>query len=151
MDDNIMLLSEFGMEERVELFKVMAAWEKDGLPIDFFDSGVVPIFHKELGCVCLMNSVGLKLRLKDDKLRTWNECFFCPHIGFEEDCLLNGDGCNECHPIKKLTNKLHFKNVLIRTPISLLEQVDNLLREKPWMNRTQWLMEAIESKLDRGV
>lgn len=40
-----------------------------------------------------------------------------------------------------------FKNILIRIPINVLEQLDELIETKPWINRTQWVVEAIHIKL----
>ena len=42
-----------------------------------------------------------------------------------------------------------FKNVLIRIPSDLLSQIDEALEEKPWQNRTQWIVDAIDEKLNR--
>ena len=41
-----------------------------------------------------------------------------------------------------------FTNVLIRVPVSILERVDRCVERKPWMNRTQWILEAIDKKLE---
>jgi len=40
-----------------------------------------------------------------------------------------------------------FKNILIRIPIAILNAVDEQLKEKPWINRTHWIVEAIFDKL----
>lgn len=40
-----------------------------------------------------------------------------------------------------------FKNVLIRMPTSVLDELDECLKMKPWVNRTQWIVEAIHEKL----
>ena len=49
---------------------------------------------------------------------------------------------------KAYVHKEEFTSVLLRIPISRLEMVDDKVKEKPWMNRTQWIMEAIEAKLN---
>ena len=33
-----------------------------------------------------------------DKLEMWHYCGNCGNEGFEEDCQLNDEGCNECMP-----------------------------------------------------
>lgn len=41
----------------------------------------------------------------------------------------------------------NFKNVLIRIPTSILAQLDCFIEKKPWLNRTQWIVEAIHDKI----
>ena len=40
-----------------------------------------------------------------------------------------------------------FKNVLIRIPIDILNELDSLIEKKPWVNRTQWIIQVIHEKL----
>jgi len=40
-----------------------------------------------------------------------------------------------------------FKNVLFRIPTSVLTELDKLVEKKPWLNRTQWIVEAINDKI----
>ena len=40
-----------------------------------------------------------------------------------------------------------FKNILVRIPVSTLNGLDYCVEKKPWMNRTQWILEAIHYKL----
>jgi hypothetical protein len=47
----------------------------------------------------------------------------------------------------KSTKDKGFKNVLIRIPNSILEELDELIKKKPWLNRTQWIVEAIHDKI----
>jgi len=42
----------------------------------------------------------------------------------------------------------HFKNVLIRVPVDILNQLDDALSKKPWFTRTQWVVSAIHEKLN---
>jgi hypothetical protein len=42
----------------------------------------------------------------------------------------------------------HFKNVLIRVPIDILNKVDDAISKKPWFTRTQWVVSAIHEKLN---
>ncbi len=48
--------------------------------------------------------------------------------------------------VKSERNK-SFTNVLIRIPDSILNELDEILEDKPWLNRTQWIVEAIHEKL----
>jgi hypothetical protein len=40
-----------------------------------------------------------------------------------------------------------FKNVLIRIPTSILNQLDDSVGRTPWLTRTQWIVNAIHEKL----
>jgi hypothetical protein len=42
----------------------------------------------------------------------------------------------------------NFKNVLIRIPIHVLNQLDDAVSRKPWITRTQWVVNAIHEKLN---
>lgn len=47
-----------------------------------------------------------------------------------------------------LSNKnVGFKNVLVRIPNTILADVDKIITEKPWLNRTLWIVEAIHEKI----
>jgi hypothetical protein len=46
--------------------------------------------------------------------------------------------------------KGEFSNVLIRIPQAMLDAIDQRVKRKPWMNRTQWILEAIDSQLEDG-
>ncbi len=45
-------------------------------------------------------------------------------------------------------DKVEFSNILIRVPNSILKDVGICLSRKPWMNRTQWVMEAIVNLIE---
>jgi hypothetical protein len=48
----------------------------------------------------------------------------------------------------KAIKEMEFKTVLIRIPMSILMELDAFLkRKKPWVNRTQWIIEALYGKL----
>jgi len=40
-----------------------------------------------------------------------------------------------------------FKNVLIRIPTDILSEIDACVERKPWITRTQWVVEAIHCRL----
>lgn len=42
-----------------------------------------------------------------------------------------------------------FKNILVRMPNTILNQIDELVAYKPWVNRTQWIVEAVHEKLTK--
>lgn len=94
-------LSDFGYIERVALLRLINAWHNQGLPDDFCNDEVVPMFDKNNGWVFLTNSEYQICILNGDKLKTWYNCPNCCHEGFAEDCQLNTDGCECCNPTKK--------------------------------------------------
>ncbi len=47
----------------------------------------------------------------------------------------------------KIKKDKSFKNVLIRIPTSVLTELDTWVQKKPWINRTQLIVEAIHEKL----
>lgn len=49
--------------------------------------------------------------------------------------------------VKSSKDSKSFKNVLIRIPTSILTQLDHWVEKKPWLNRTQWIVEAIHDKI----
>lgn len=48
----------------------------------------------------------------------------------------------------KITKEKGFKNILIRIPVEILNELDRLLEKKTWLNRTQLIIEAIHEKLN---
>lgn len=48
----------------------------------------------------------------------------------------------------KASKEKDFKNVLVRLPINVLHRLDERIEKKPWMNRTQFIVEAIDDKLE---
>ena len=51
--------------------------------------------------------------------------------------------------VKSSKEKITFKNILVRIPDCVLSELDNLLEKKPWLNRTQWIVESINDKIKR--
>lgn len=94
-------LAEFGSRESGLLIELLQAWNNKGLPDDFYNEDVVPMFNSNSGYVFLTNSKDQAAMMNGDKLEMWHNCFNCGHEGFAEDCQLNDEGCNECMPEEK--------------------------------------------------
>lgn len=52
-------------------------------------------------------------------------------------------------PVKS-TGGSGFRNILVRVPLDILDRLEEKLEEKPWLNRTQWVVEAIHERLERS-
>lgn len=89
-------LADFGSREREMLIELLIAWRDQGLPEDFYMDEVIPMFNRNSGSVFLTNSEYQVAMMNGDKLEMWHYCPNCGHEGFEEDCQLNDEGCNEC-------------------------------------------------------
>lgn len=96
-------LSQFGSSERREVVQLLTAWDKQGLPVDFDESGVLPMMNRNSGCVFLTNSDYQVAMMNGNHLETWYSCPNCGHEGFNEDCKLNEGGCNECNEEESCT------------------------------------------------
>ena len=44
-----------------------------------------------------------------------------------------------------------FKNILVRMPTGILTELNETIEKKPWLNRTQWIVEAIYERLNRNT
>ena len=80
-------LSRFGFRELYEVEKLLEAMRTQGLPHDFYRTGVCPAWNNESGYVfltndeyqvCLLNKD--KPYLDSHKLESW---YSCPNCGFE--------------------------------------------------------------------
>ena len=83
-------LNKFGNRELVELRDLLTAWIEHGLPVDFEDDGIVPVFNTRSGFVFLSNADFQAAMLKDGKLESWYNCP-CGKEGFFEDMAHQGD------------------------------------------------------------
>lgn len=70
MNDDIVTsdLSRFGPRERVVVGQMLLAWDKHGLPSDFEDDEVVPMFNRHSNKVFLSNEHYQVAVLEDEKL-----------------------------------------------------------------------------------
>lgn len=89
-------LEDFCYVERMELIRLLMAWNEHGLPEDFDSEGVLPMFNKDSGNVFLTNSEYQVAMMNGDKLESWYYCHNCGHEGFADDCTLCEEGCNQC-------------------------------------------------------
>ena len=99
-------IADFGYTERKELIALLQAWHEQGLPDDFSEDEVHPMFNRNSGHVFLTNSeyqVAMLTHCGDiskDRLEIWHNCPNCGHEGFEEDCKIDESGeyigCNVC-------------------------------------------------------
>lgn len=84
-------LSKFGYRELNELEILLKAWRTHGLPKDFSNDGIVPMFNLNSGCVFLTNSEYQVAMESDGKLYSY---YSCPECG-EEGSLEDIDGHSE--------------------------------------------------------
>ncbi len=89
-------LADFGKRERWLLVELLQAWDTQSLPEEFCDDEVHPMMNRNSGNVFLTNSEFQVAMMNGNKLEMWHHCGNCGHEGFEEDCKVNDDGCNEC-------------------------------------------------------
>lgn len=80
-------LAEFGARERHELIELLQAWESHGLPDDFYDGEVVPMFNKNSGYVFLINSDYQTAMINPEtgNIETWHYTPYAGHEGFLDD------------------------------------------------------------------
>lgn len=89
-------LAEFGQREREELEFLLHVWNEQGLPRDFNDDEVVPMFNKNSGNVFLTNSDYQVAMLNGNNLESFYSCPECGHEGFLEDMYhLHADNQNQ--------------------------------------------------------
>lgn len=98
-------LAQFCSRERWLLVELLTAWDKQGLPDEFFDDEIRPMMNRNSGCVFLTNSEYQTAMMNGDTLEIWHDCPNCGHEGFAEDCQLNEDGCNECNAQEEATGE----------------------------------------------
>jgi uncharacterized phage protein gp47/JayE len=89
-------LADFGSREYGLLEELIRAMNSQGLPQDFYNNEVHPMLNRNSGYVFITNSDCQVAMMNGDRLEIWYSCPNCGHEGFEEDCQLNDEGCNEC-------------------------------------------------------
>jgi hypothetical protein len=78
-------LSKFGYREWEMLRDILDAMIKHGLPSDFENDGVHPMFNIDSGNVFLTNAEYQVAMMNDDKLESFYSCPYCGHEGFVEE------------------------------------------------------------------
>ncbi len=78
-------LSKFGWREWRLLREIIDAMIDQGLPENFHNDEVAPMFNTNSGFVFLTNSDYQACLMNGDKLEIWHTCSYCGHEGFEED------------------------------------------------------------------
>tara|TARA_Y100001951_G_C11276857_1_gene262526 strand:+ start:18 stop:416 length:399 start_codon:yes stop_codon:yes gene_type:complete len=73
-------IAKFGARERAILVELLEAWGRDGLPSDFYDEDVVPMFNMNSGYVFLTNADYQTAIMEDGKLVSH---YFLPYGGLE--------------------------------------------------------------------
>lgn len=102
-------LSDFGSRERRMLVEILQAWEKNGLPGDFLDAEVMPMFNQNSGTVFLTNSDNQVAMFDGEKLESWYSCPVCGCEGYLADVInkKNHDDDSDCKDwVKNLKNNL---------------------------------------------
>lgn len=88
-------LADFGTSELTELSLLIKAMQTQGLPKDFNDDEVVPMFNKNSGFVFLTNSDYQVAMLNGPVLESFYSCPQCGHEGFLED-MEHGEDDKDC-------------------------------------------------------
>ena len=78
-------LADFGMREIEELRDILTAWLDHGLPDDFYEDNVVPMFNRNSGNVFLTNSDYQVAMLAGDRLESWYNTPYSGYEGFLDD------------------------------------------------------------------
>ena len=73
-------IAKFGARERAILVELLEAWGRDGLPSDFDDYEVQPMFNMNSGYVFLTNAEYQTAIMEDGKLVSH---YFLPYAGIE--------------------------------------------------------------------
>lgn len=81
--------ADFGARERRELIEILQAWDNSGLPDDFYDEDVVPMFNRNSGYVFLTNSEYQTAMINPETgdLEMWYYTPYAGHEGFLNDLI----------------------------------------------------------------
>ena len=88
-------LAKYGSREREMLVELLQAWRTQGLPKDFYEDEVQPMFNTHSGCVFLTNSEYQAAMMNGNALDMWYNCPYCGHEGFLKDMKHDPEGA-EC-------------------------------------------------------
>lgn len=73
--------------ERAMVLEIMQAWDKNGLPDNFYDEGVKFAFNRNSGYVFLVNDDYQCLMMNGDKLDVYYNSPYDGHEGFLDELL----------------------------------------------------------------
>lgn len=76
-------LSKFGYRERKLMQELLKAWDKQGLPEEFYDDQVTVMFNTHSGNVFLTNSDYQVAMMNGEKLEMFYTCPNCGNEGFD--------------------------------------------------------------------
>ena len=89
-------LADFGSRERGMLIDLLTAWENQGLPDEFYEDEVIPMFNNHSGFVFLTNEDNHIAMMNGDKLEMFVCCGHCGKEDFETQMKLFDGYCEEC-------------------------------------------------------
>ena len=84
---------KFGARERAMVRELLDAWNKQGLPEDFYGEDVKPMMNMQSGYVFLTNSEYQVAMMNGDKLESFYSCPECGFEGFEDELIDDGNDC----------------------------------------------------------
>lgn len=87
-------LSDFGYRELAMLEELLKAMREQGLPSDFYDDEVVPMFNRNSGNVFLTNSDYQVAMLNGSDLESWYFLSYHGNEGFLDELLIDYDNGN---------------------------------------------------------
>jgi hypothetical protein len=88
-------LSDFGYRELKMVRDLLDAMITDGLPENFHNEGVTPMFNMTTGFVFLTNNTFQVAMINGDKLEMYYTCPECGEEGFEEEIEYSPNDCCE--------------------------------------------------------
>lgn len=86
-------ISKFGWLEISKLRDLLNAWLDQGLPDDFAQDEVHPMFNQNSGNVFLTNSEYQVAMMNGGTIESFYSCPECGHEGFAEEMREGGDCC----------------------------------------------------------
>ena len=88
-------LAQFGNRELAEVRDLLDAMLNSGLPSDFYEDAVQPMFNLNSGCVFLTNSEYQVCMINDGKLESFYSSPYAGLEGFYDDLKEQYDDMNE--------------------------------------------------------
>lgn len=91
-------LAEFGFREIKEVWRLLDAWVRKGLPVEFVNERVQVMMNKSGGGVFLRNEDFQVCMMGDDRLEMWVQCSECGREDVRGSFEIYGqhEGCEFC-------------------------------------------------------